>query len=249
MEQLRIKQPTGNLYVVSDSHIDDHSISSQEFCDMLLKLPSPNTIVCLGDLFKIWLMHTKFWSQMNNEVMNTFRALQQKRVKTIFVTGNREFFFPRQSVDRLKNFPFDHMTSDKCYIKWGNHKYGFIHGDTINQNDLNYLRWRKIAHSQIFDWLTYCIPGTIARWTANYVESIMTQTNLSYKSYFPEEDVKQFGFQVLNDVLYFFVGHFHIDKKIEIPGYPGKLIFVPDWLSQKKVLQININGEITTLSF
>ena len=47
----------------------------------------------------------------------------------------------------------------------------------------------------------------------------------------------------------YFVGHFHLDKLIEVDGCTSVLQVVPDWLSQRIVLQVSEHGEIEVLRY
>ena len=61
--------------------------------------------------------------------------------------------------------------------------------------------------------------------------------------------MKEFADSVLPDVDHYFVGHFHLDKFIEVDGCKSVLQVVPDWLSQRKVLRVSEHGEIEVLRY
>ncbi|GIT71490.1 MAG: hypothetical protein Ct9H300mP28_13040 [Pseudomonadota bacterium] len=46
--------------------------------------------------------------------------------------------------------------------------------------------------------------------------------------------MKEFADSVLPDVDQYFVGHFHLDKLIEVDGCKSVLRVVPDWLSKRE---------------
>ena len=58
--ELNLPHPEGFLYFVADSHLDVQDAPWQEFVTMLDTLPDAHALICLGDLFKVWLAHPKF---------------------------------------------------------------------------------------------------------------------------------------------------------------------------------------------
>ena len=239
-----------NLYIVSDSHLDQDTAPYEEFITMLSSLENPGALVCLGDLFKVWLALPQFWLSMHEQVMAAFEILRSRGVVVIFVVGNREVLFPRKWNETWeKKFPFTHLVHDECRVEWRARRYGFIHGDSINRQDLNHLRWRKIVRSHGFEWFFRAMPGPLARWVADHLEQTLAQSNFKYKSSFPQNEVENFAKDVLDDVDWYFVGHFHQDHQIHLPGKRGILRIVPDWMSQRTILQINPAGHVRTLHF
>ncbi|MBF0276978.1 MAG: metallophosphoesterase [SAR324 cluster bacterium] len=250
MTEFVVSHPQKNLYLVTDSHLDREEAPFYEFVAMLNQLENPQTVVCLGDLFKVWLAPPKFWGTIHHEVMGAFEALRRRQVEIIFVIGNREVILPRKWNDFWKQwFPFTHLVHEDCRLIWGGQRYGMVHGDTINRQDLNYLRWRKIARSLIFEWIFRSMPVPLARRIAHRLESSLAQSNQSFKIAFPENEIDRFARSVLQDVDWYFVGHFHQDREIQLSGVRGKMRIVPDWLSQRAVLKISPAGEIETLYF
>jgi len=250
INEVTILNPQGNIYIISDSHIDNNKKSCDSFNNMLKSLESPNTIIILGDLFKIWLALPKFWSRYNFYVLNILKEIQNNNTNIIFAAGNRELLLPREYCASLKqDFPFNFIFHDEFYLNWGKKRYGFIHGDTINFNDKNYLRWKSFSHSFLIESIFRFTPEIIARWIAKKGENLMSTTNKKFKISFPEKEIKLFAKNVLNNVDCFFIGHFHIDKEITIDQCSGILRIVPDWLTKKTILRIDSKGIIKTIKF
>ncbi len=61
--------------------------------------------------------------------------------------------------------------------------------------------------------------------------------------------MKEFADSVLSDVDQYFVGHFHLDKLIEVDGCTSALRVVPDWLTQRTVLRVGEHGQIEVLRY
>ena len=247
---LNVSTPEGLLYIVADSHLDDSFASGEEFIEMLLKLENPHTIVFLGDLFKIWLAPKKYWSKLHQLVLSSLENLRDNGCNVVLIAGNREMLLPRNLNERWKKIlPFTHFSNSDWYLKWGNQRYGFIHGDTINYNDTRYLRWKAFTNNRVFETVFLTIPAPLARWIAGRVEEVLSDTNKEYKVFFPEKEIQEFAESSLKVVDKYFIGHFHLDKEIKVEGYSSFLKIVPDWLSQRKVIKINILGEMEVLCF
>ena len=75
MPELNIADPDGNLYIVTDSHLDENIAPASQFVEMLGQLEDPHTVVFLGDLFVIWLAPPKFWTEMHRTVTVSYTHL------------------------------------------------------------------------------------------------------------------------------------------------------------------------------
>ena len=250
MSWLNFPNPNGSLYIVADSHLDESMAPGDEFVEMLVKLDNPHTIVLLGDLFKIWLAPQKYWTELHYNVLTGLRKLRDRGCNVVFIVGNREMLLPRKLDKRWeKILPFSYLSHGEYYLKWGNKKYGFVHGDTINYNDIKYLRWKLFTHNRLFEAFFKMLPSPFARWIAVRLEKLLSETNKKYKVYFPEKEINEFAESVLDKVDQFFVGHFHIEREIKLKGKSGILAIVPDWLSKRQIFKINNVGEIDVINF
>ena len=250
MSELNISNPDGKLYIVTDSHLDENIAPASQFVEMLEELENPHTVVFLGDLFVIWLAPPKFWTAMHRKVMLGFQDLKDKGCNVVFIAGNRDMLLPREfNTKWQKILPFTHFIYKDWYLKWGEKRFGFIHGDTINYNDHQYLFWKALSHSWAFEAFFRVMPVQLATWISESLESKLSDTNKEFKIHFPEKEMKEFAYSVLQDVDQYFVGHFHINKLIKVDGCKSILRVVPDWLSQRTVLQVSEYGEIEFLRY
>lgn len=250
MSTLNVSEPNGLLYIVTDSHLDESIAPAAEFVEMLAHLENPHTVVFLGDLFKIWLAPKKFWTDLHHKTMTGFERLRDRGCNVVFVAGNREMLLPRKLNERWKKIlPFTQLSHGDWHLNWGKKRYAFIHGDTINYNDSQYLRWKAFTHNRIVEAFFRAIPGAVARWIAGRIEAMLVQTNQEYKVHFPEKEIQEFAQSVLPEVDQYFVGHFHVDREIKVEGCSGVLRVVPDWLSQRKFIRISAEGEMEVIRF
>ena len=250
MSILDVPDPDGFLYIVADSHLDEKNAPAEEFVEMLVQLENPHTIVFLGDLFKIWLAPPKFWSDLHRQVLLSFQSLKDKGSNVVFIAGNREMLLPRKFTDNWKKkLPFTHLIHNDWFLNWGNQHFGFIHGDTINYHDRQYLRWKSVSHSLAVETIFQLMPGPVARWVAERIEAMLVETNKEYKVHFPEKEIQEFAESVLPGVDNYFVGHFHVDREIKVDGCSSVLRVVPDWLSQRKLIRVSAEGTKEVLHF
>ena len=250
MSVLNVPEPEGFLYIVADSHLDDSIAPAKEFVEMLSQLENPHTVVFLGDLFKIWLAPKKFWTDLHRDTMKGFEHIRDSGSNVVFIAGNREMLLPRKLNDHWKRIiPFTHLSHSDWFLNWGGKRYAFIHGDTVNYNDSQYLCWKALTHNIIFEAFFRVIPGALARWIAGRIETILVKTNQEYKVHYPAKEIQEFAEDVLPEVDQYFMGHFHLDQEIKVEGSSGVLRIVPDWLAQRKVLKLNPKGEMEVLCF
>ena len=146
-------------------------------------------------------------------------------------------------------YPFTHLSRSSWSMNWSGKKLGFIHGDTLNSRDYQYLCWRAISNSSLFEAVFNAIPVEAARWISYRIEKLLAETNREIKINFPKEEVQHFAEQHLQNNDLYFVGHFHLDLEIWVDGVSGCLRLVPDWLGTRKILRIDSSGQVATLHY
>ena len=250
MFDISIPDPVGNLYLVTDSHLGCDSAPYGEFVDFLDSLTDVHTLICLGDLFKLWLADHRYWTNLHREVLKAFHRLRDRANNVILVAGNREFLLPRNQ-DELKksNLPFSQVSLGKIYLTWGSKRFGFEHGDQVNRNDKNYLRWYAISHSRAFETFFRCLPSPLANKIAENLEIKMAQSNQAFKIQLPKQHLERFAETSLEAVDEFFLGHFHERFSYSTIDTSKTLHIIPDWLSTREYWQIDPQGRRTELQF
>jgi UDP-2,3-diacylglucosamine hydrolase len=248
--ELALEADDGYVYLVADSHLGELRAPPEGFLAMLERLPQARLLVLLGDLCKVWLALPKFWDRRARALMEGLQAVRARGVAVWFVVGNREFFLPRNGAGaRRLGLPFDAIVPDAAVLRWGGRRYGLTHGDLVNRNDAQYLRWRRIARSRPFEALFRAIPGPLARRIAEGMERTMAGTNREIKIAYPGEELQAFAAAVLQGLDGFYIGHFHRDETIRVAGSEAALRIVPDWFSRKRVLRLARDGRDELLTF
>jgi UDP-2,3-diacylglucosamine hydrolase len=206
--------------------------------------------VFLGDLFKVWLALPAFRDRQADALLAGFRRIRARGVPIWFVVGNREFFLPRDpgALPAL-GLPFDAVIHDAAVLAWAGRRYGLTHGDLVNREDSQYLKWRRLARSRGCEALFRAIPGPLARRIAIRLERSLAATNREIKIRYPRGELEAFAAAVLEGLDGFFIGHFHRDEEIALPGRPATLRIVPDWFSRRTVLRLHPDGTVEPLVF
>ena len=248
--ELRVPHGAGAVYLVADSHLGDARAPAEGFLAMLERLPDARLVVLMGDLCKVWLALPKFWDRQARAIMAGLQALRERGVPVWFVVGNREFFLPRDAAGaQRRGLPFDAIVPDAAVLRWGERRYGLSHGDLVNRRDAQYLRWRRVARSAAFEAVFRAIPGPLARRIAVALERTLASTNQEIKIGYPTDELEAFAAAVLDGLDGFFIGHFHRDETIRVPGRSATLRIVPDWFSRKQVLRLQPDGLAELLTF
>lgn len=248
--ELRVDARDGYVYLIADSHLGDRRAPPEAFLAMLERLHEACLLIFMGDLFKVWLALPKYWDRQARALMTGFERIRAGGVPIWFVVGNREFFLPRDAASaRARGLPFDAIIHDAAVMRWETRRYGLSHGDLVNRRDAQYLKWRRLARSGAFEAVFRAIPGPLARRIAAGLERTLASTNQEIKITYPAGELEAFAATVLTGLDGYFIGHFHRDEEIRVPGQDAALRIVPDWFSRKRVLRLDREGNAETLAF
>jgi len=147
-----------------------------------------------------------------------------------FVEGNHEFF-----VHQSHASCFTWCVKDEMPIP--ERGWFFVHGDKINRQDKQYLRFRRMTKNSVAKWIVRWFPFG-PRWV-RVVNSKLKSTNQPYRLHFPRTMVEAFaeskfktGFSRV------FVGHFHTQFCLEKDADCAFWV-LPAWLEQERVAVIN----------
>lgn len=240
----------GYVYLIADSHLGGAAAPVEPFIAMLDALEMPRAVVFLGDLFTVWLAPPKYREPTAQRVLDAFGALRDRGAHTVFVVGNREFFLPATAQEaQIWGIPFDTIVPGAAVLSWAGRTYGLTHGDLVNRRDAQYLRWRRLSRSRPFAALFLAMPGGLALRLSRALERSLAQTNREIKIQYPVDELEAFARAVLPGLDGFFIGHFHRDETITVPGLSAALRIVPDWHARRTVLRLHPGGAVERLRF
>ena len=252
---LEVKANAGFVYLIADSHLGDQRSPAEAFLAMLERLPDASLVVFMGDLFKVWLALPKFWDAQARALLAGFERLRASGVPIWFVVGNREYFLPKNlETAARRGLPFDQIVHEAAVMEWAGRRYGLTHGDLVNREDSQYLKWRRLSRGWPMEAAFRALPGAVARRIASGLERSLSNTNQQIKISYPLHELQAFAAEAMDGLDGYFIGHFHRDEEIRPPGSVegdgGPVLRIaPDWFSTRKVLRLDREGGVETLDF
>ncbi|NCN27548.1 UDP-2,3-diacylglucosamine diphosphatase [bacterium] len=150
------------IAIYSDLHldIDDSKAGNQEFFKTLRALPSKGVLEVwlLGDIYDLLVGPFGFWKKTHQQFFSTLAFLSDHKVKVLWVEGNHDFHLKKLMTDLGVEYHQEDLTyeieSKKVYLG---------HGDTVNQLDQEYLKWRRVIKSPIFRRAISLAPNFVAK--------------------------------------------------------------------------------------
>ena len=145
--------PVGTL-VITDLHLaplgDERTERFVRLCDGLEGVPA---LVCLGDLFDMWVCRRQARMEGSRPVLEALERLARRGVAVHLVPGNR---------DALLGAWFDRRTGGRLHpdgfvgLLPGGARAVLVHGDALCTRDRGYLRLRslwRLAPVRLVSWL------------------------------------------------------------------------------------------------
>ena len=205
------------MILIADTHAGNEG-DLDKFFELLTALENTtDDLVFLGDVFDLWIAIERYEHDAHRRFVEWCRVQTKKR-DVGFVEGNHEFF-----VNDYRADAFSWCVSDEKRID----DLTFVHGDTINERDLKYLRFRAMTKSTVMRTIVKYMPFGNA--VANFVKRGAKDTNHEFRNAFPEIDVKNYvAACAKKGIKHVFIGHFHGDyRSIAIDGCT--IHCVPAW--------------------
>jgi UDP-2,3-diacylglucosamine hydrolase len=249
-----------DIWLLSDIHLKSREERNSElllrFLRSLVENERPvSHLIFLGDIFDLWIGGHEVFIKRWEPHINLIRDLiQKKKVEMIFVEGNHDVHISPFWEERLGARVFTDPTN--IFIK--PFKIHLEHGDLINKNDINYLRYREIIRSSPLKFLGLSLPGVFWDWLGTY---------LSKKSGAQSRQIRADRFEQMRSLIrehavklakqpdaadYIFTGHFHIKDEFEVlsQGKRVKSVNLGSWLGEvTEVYHLNEDGgEFVVLS-
>ncbi len=226
------------MLVVADSHIGSEAGEVTAFVDFLMRRGAgAGTVAHLGDLFNIWIGQPRFEMPHMKPVLEAFRALRRRGVRTILVEGNRDL----HSKTHYEGDAFTSVSEDVIDVTVGGRRVRMSHGDRVNVHDRQYQTWRAFAKSRFTRAALEVLPSSAGVRMANALEARMRTTNLRNKIHFPVEAAAVFAERAWAsgaDLL--LLGHFHEERVVASPG--GTMVVLPDWRASRRYVAVGGDG-------
>lgn len=189
------------MIIVADAHVSRFHGNDNAFFEMLSALEKADRdVVFLGDIFDLWVAFPRYEGEIHERFLAWCRAYKNRRLVG-FVEGNHEFFVADQHGG-------DFSWCERAERALPREKTLFVHGDLINRDDKNYLRFRKLTKNLIAKTLVRMLPR--GPHLVDDLKRKLKNTNQAFRIRLPEEHLRRFARERLeSEVEAIFVGHFH----------------------------------------
>jgi UDP-2,3-diacylglucosamine hydrolase len=226
--------PTGQIFVIGDSHIGLGNGADRPVTEWLERLAAfkPKALYLNGDVFHYLIAVPKFRTASVDQVMAKLGELVERGVGIHYVEGNRDFFVKGSFVSRAVT-----AVERQFEIVAGGKKYLIIHGDMINDKDWPYRFWRLFSKNPLMQIAVRLVPGGIARRLVDRVERKLARSNFKHKTRLPVELMEAYGRKRAGEGFTHVVfGHFH--HKLVLPAGDATVAVLPAWYESREALMI-----------
>jgi len=193
-------------------------------------------VVYLGDAFQYLLGMAKFWTRTTRRILEIWDGLRAAGVRIVLVEGNRDFF-----LDEPELAAHHDGSAVRLDLEAGGRRFRLVHGDRVNQRDLQYRFWRAIAKSWPARAWARTLPRAVAVRIVRGMEARLATTNRRFRYKKPvsalmAEAVAAWSEGV--DVLLW--GHFHSPWRCDRGGRTA--LVVPAWLEYRLSVLVEPDG-------
>jgi UDP-2,3-diacylglucosamine hydrolase len=214
------------MIIVTDAHVSKARGNDTAFYKMLEAIESTeHDLIFLGDIFDLWIALPRYETDIHINFISWCR--EQKKKRTIgFLEGNHEYYLASQRAEAFTWCSNDAWWKDDAGTL-------YVHGDQINRQDKNYLRFRKLSKNSISRYILRSLP-----FGPNVSDSLkkgLRKTSKEYRLQIPWDDIKFFADKRFAEgVNTIFMGHFHQENSYRNQE-SKKIHLLPDWLGTQKV--------------
>lgn len=231
------------LIVIADSHLG----STENDVELMIQYidtlnPRENELIFLGDLFHIWAAPVKYHSGSVIQLLDAIKSFNDNGGISHLVVGNRDIFFQEHPLHNLSpSLPFHSISKEFLKLNRNGKRLFFHHGDTVNSKDTQYLRWRKIVRSKLFQLCFKLIPAAKVKKIMKDAELAFKTTNKAFRITFPEQEWSRFLKETYQKYQpdFLFIGHFHPEEPVITEWKSLKGVVVPDWMKDYSFLEID----------
>lgn len=141
---------------ISDLHLSAGSEITTCFLGFLqdiVREKKTEALYILGDLFEVWVGDddNSTWLE---EICDGLKKLSDHHIKLYIMQGNRDFLLGNLWVEKCGAI----LLADPVLINLYNTPILLTHGDLLCTDDIQYQRWRKIAHCNFIQKIFLNLP-------------------------------------------------------------------------------------------
>ncbi|HEV8241072.1 MAG TPA: UDP-2,3-diacylglucosamine diphosphatase [Thermoanaerobaculia bacterium] len=219
------------LAIVADAHLDGPGGEAGPLIAQLRALPEKGCerLLLLGDLFQAWVGFPQFEPPGLGELLAVVAGLRARGIRVDYLEGNRDFFLAKSAYATFFDFVGDEIAFDH-----GGVRYLAVHGDGLDDKDVQYRLWRRATKSFPVRLAMRYLPARLARRLVDSTERKLAQTNFKHRLAIPTAAIDRFAARRLaagHDVL--LLGHFHEERRWRVPG--GEVWLLPAWFQTRQL--------------
>jgi UDP-2,3-diacylglucosamine hydrolase len=148
-------------WFISDIHIKDinerSSIKLLRFLHFLKENKEATHLFLLGDIFDLWVGDSDVFQRKFQGIVDALVELKKKGMSVVYFEGNHDVHIKRFWEGKL-GIP---VYVDHQIFQLGPHKVRLEHGDYINPNDKNYIKYLSIIRHPHAEKLAHLLPGKL----------------------------------------------------------------------------------------
>jgi len=219
------------LAIVADAHLDGPGGEAGPLIAQLRALPDQGCerLLLLGDLFQAWVGFPQFEPPGLGELLAVVAGLRALGIRVDYLEGNRDFFLAKSPYATFFDF-----VGDEVAFSQGGVRYLAVHGDGLDDKDVQYRLWRRATKSFPVRLAMRYLPARLARRLVDSTERKLAQTNFKHRLAIPTAAIERFAARRLlagHDVL--LLGHFHEERRWRVEG--GEVWLLPAWFQTRRI--------------
>jgi UDP-2,3-diacylglucosamine hydrolase len=136
-----------SILFISDLHLEPArpDVAQAFFRFMEQQAPHATALYILGDFFEVWV-GDDIQNTFINKVKDALRNLTQQGIPVYLMHGNRDFLIGQQFAEETGC----QMLADPTLVDMFGHKTLLMHGDTLCTRDTDYLTFRNMVRSPLW---------------------------------------------------------------------------------------------------
>jgi len=220
-----------SVAIIADAHLGGPGGTAEPLIRQLESLPDQGCryLLLMGDLFQAWIGDPRFETDDIRAVVEALRGLRRRGLRIDYVEGNRDFFLQGSPYEDA----FDRVILEVAF-EVGGVRYLAVHGDGLNERDVQYRFWRWLSKSAPVRFAVTHIPRRLAHRMVHSTEQRLSQTNFKHKARLPEASIRRYAerrFAEGHDIL--LLGHFHEPQVWTVRG--GEVRLLDAWFKTRRV--------------
>lgn len=243
-------------WFVSDIHLKNinerNGNTLLRFLFFLNQNPKQHQLFFLGDIFDFWLSNGKAFADHYKPLIDEIEKFKKGGGYVCYFEGNHDFHVDVFWTKKL-GIP---VYEDEAYFKIDNLDVRLEHGDFINPDDVNYLKYRELVRKPWIEPIGHIVPGFFWKWLGEKLSQKSRKRSSNYTRVNADrvrELIRAHAHRVFEKKPFDLIvtGHMHIvdDYSFEQSGHKVRSINLGTWLDKPRVLKIeNGNAELLEVS-